>query len=120
MPISCPPPRGANPHMLPRPLAPSARALECAQGDFCFLGSSNLACILPKGARALGQRQALPQAGTRAPELLLSRIQAGMPHPAQQGREPSVKQVAAQDGAELADYCLSRTYRACCIIDEQY
>lgn len=49
----------------------------------------NQAASCPKGARALGKQQTLPQAGTRAPESLPARIHAAMPHPAPQGREPS-------------------------------
>ena len=48
----------------------------------------NHAASRPKGARALGKRQTLPQDGTRAPELVLSRIQATMRHPALRGASP--------------------------------
>ena len=80
----------------PAPRGPSPRdatdiILRRNQGSQITASTNqgNYAASSPKGARALGMRQTLSQAGTRAPRLLLSRIQATMPHPAPKGREPS-------------------------------
>ena len=67
--------------------APSLKCQKKAEKGFMI--PCNHAPSRPQGARALGERQTLTKAGSRAPRLLLSRIHATMLHLAPQGREPS-------------------------------
>jgi len=73
-----------------------------------IMNPCNHAASHPTGARALGMQQTIPQAETKAPRLLLSRIHATMLHPAPHGASPRVMTATRPSRNRAPQLLLSR------------